>query len=133
MAFWRRLDWLGGLFKNADGGVYTSVGPPPTRDVALSTAPPPSSSPAASAFMAKLARGHPAPRARRRRCKLGAVAGGGGHTINVPPSPAPNALTSAAPPARRLGSLAALNGARRYGWSSSRSACRSVRKGASYG
>ena len=108
------LDWLGGLFKNADGGVYTSAGlaaysgrivdRPTVFPFARGVGPMGEAGPEA---ILPLKRGGDG--------KLGVAAGGGGHTINVhvTGTNAPDVRRAAGQGAREA--LAALNGARRYG------------------
>ena len=108
------LDWLGGLFKNADGGVYTSAGLAAYSGRIVDR---PTVFPFARGIGLMGEAGPEAilPLKRGGDGKLGVAAGGGGHTINVyvTGTNAPDVRRSAGQGAREA--LSALNGARRYG------------------
>lgn len=108
------LDWLGGLFKNADGGVYTSAGLAAYSGRIVDR---PTVFPFARGVGLMGEAGPEAilPLKRGGDGKLGVAAGGGGHTINVyvTGTNAPDVRRAAGQGAREA--LAALNGARRYG------------------
>lgn len=109
------LDWLGGLIKNADGGVYASAGLAAYSGRIVDR---PTVFPFARGVGLMGEAGPEAilPLKRGSDGRLGvASGGGGGHTINVyvTGTNAPDVRRSAGQGAREA--LSALNGARRYG------------------